>query len=126
LGRAGKPAEALVIIDEVLARCERNEERWYMPELLRIKGELVLAQGGPASQLDAEVYLIESLACSRRLQTIAWNLRSAISLAKLRRDERRNAEAQEILAPVYARFTEGFDTADVKQGKALLDTLLVS
>ena len=110
-------------IDEALARAERNEERWYQPELLRIKGEIVLRQGLPNAPEEAEKYFVESLDWSRRQETIAWQLRAATSLARLYRRENRTGEARNILAPVYAGFSEGLDTADLREARGLLDLL---
>ena len=103
LGRVGRAEEGLRAIDEALARAERNEERWYQPELLRIKGEIVLRQGLPNAPEEAERYFVELLDWSRRQETIAWQLRAATSLARLYRRENRTGEARNILAPVYAQ-----------------------
>jgi predicted ATPase len=92
-----------------------------MPELLRIKGE-VLLQRKPNAR-DAEDQFLQSVAWARRQGALSWELRSTTSLARLWRDQARTKEAHELLAPVYHRFTEGFDTVDVKAAKALVESL---
>jgi tetratricopeptide (TPR) repeat protein len=123
LGRAGQAAEGLVAIDEALALCERDEERWCVAELLRIKGELVLLEGGPDAEEAAEDHFTQALDWARRQGALSWELRAGTSLARLWRDQNRTRAAREILAPVYDRFTEGFETVDLKAAKLLLDGL---
>jgi predicted ATPase len=120
LGRAGRPDEGLAAIEAALARCERNDERWYFPELLRIRGEILLREGKPDATEKAEQCFREAFDWSQQQETAAWRLRAAISLAKLYRTENRDREAQSILTEAYAPFTEGFDTADLREAKALL------
>ena len=114
---------ALETIEEVLARCTARDERWYLAELLRIKGELMLLQNAANTPAVAEEYFLEALDCAHRQYALSWELRTATSLARLWQNRRRAAEARELLHPVYHRFTEGFDTADLKSAKALLDIL---
>jgi predicted ATPase len=90
-----------------------------MPELLRVKGGLHLAMPGP-NVVDAETSLIRSLELSRRQGAHAWELRTASDLAKLMIDRGERDRARELLQPVFARFTEGFDTADLKAAEGLL------
>jgi predicted ATPase len=123
LGRAGQIADGLVSIDEVSARSERTEERWLVAELLRIKGELLLAQDAPEAAPAAEDNFRQALDWAHRQGALSWELRAGTSLARLLRDQGRSAEALALLQPVYDRFTEGFDTADLKTAKALLDAL---
>jgi predicted ATPase len=123
LGRVGRAEEGLAAVDEALARCERNDERWYQAELLRIKGGLVLRQGGRGAANKAVQYFIESLDWSRRQRTIAWELRAATSLARLRHLQKRNVDAREVLSPVYARFDEGLETTDQLEARELLASL---
>ena len=122
LAAIGDVEEGLATIDEALERAERNGEAWYMPELLRIKGEVLLSCREP-NAIDAEDQFFQSLAWARRQGALSWELRSATSLARLWRDQARTKEAHELLAPVYDRFTEGFDTVDVKAAKALVESL---
>ena len=121
LGRAGQIAQGLDAIDEALARCERNEERWCVAELLRIKGELLLLQGGFGAAAAVEDHYRQALGWARRQGALSWELRAATSLARLLRDQNRSTEAIALLAPIYNRFTEGFETADLKVAKALID-----
>jgi predicted ATPase len=123
LGRAGQAAEGLVAIDEALALSESDEERWCVAELLRIKGELLLSEGGPDAAEAAEDYFGQALDWARRQGALSWELRSATSLARLWRDQNRTRAAREILAPVYDRFTEGFETADLRTAELVLDGL---
>jgi predicted ATPase/DNA-binding winged helix-turn-helix (wHTH) protein len=123
LGSAGEVALGLQTVDEAIARCEARDERWYVTELLRGKGELFLLQGGPAAAAAAEGYFRQALDWARRQGALSWELRAARSLARLLGDKGRFADATALLQPVYDRFTEGFDTADLKAAKALLDAL---
>ncbi len=118
---AGQVAQGLVMIDEALARSERNEERWCLAELLRIKGELVLLKGAAKAAVAAEDHFLHAVDWAHRQGALSWELRAATSLARLWQQQDRAAEAREFLAPVYDRFTEGFDTADVKAAKTLLN-----
>jgi predicted ATPase len=122
LGRAGQIAEGLEAIDEALARSERNEDRWCVAELLRIRGELLLSQGAPGAAATAEDHFRQALDWARQQGALSWELRTATSLARLRRDQYRSTEAIALLAPTYNRFTEGFETADLKTAKALIDS----
>jgi predicted ATPase/DNA-binding winged helix-turn-helix (wHTH) protein len=121
LGRAGQIADGLAAIEEALARSERNEERWVVAELLRIKGELLLLQGGSRAAAAAEDHYQQGLDWARRQGALSWELRAATSLARLLYDENRSTEAMALLAAIYNRFTEGFETADLKAAKALID-----
>jgi predicted ATPase len=107
-------------IDEALERCERSEERWCLPELLRIKGELLRLEGTADAIQAAEDHFKQALEWARRQEALSWELRAATSLAELwlRRDK--TAEADQLLSSVYNRFTEGFETADLKAARALI------
>jgi predicted ATPase/DNA-binding winged helix-turn-helix (wHTH) protein len=120
LGRAGKADEGLSIIDEALARSERDEERGCVAELLRIKGELILREGAPQAATAAERHFLHSLDWARRQGALSWELRTSTSLARVQHDQGRIAEARSLLQSVYDRFTEGFETADLKIAKAYL------
>jgi predicted ATPase/DNA-binding winged helix-turn-helix (wHTH) protein len=122
LGRDGKAAEGLSVIDEVLARCDRSEERWCVAELLRVKGELILREGVPQAATAAEEHFLQSLDWARRQGALSWELRTSTSLARLQHDQGRIAEARSLLQSVYDRFSEGFETADLKTAKAYLDS----
>jgi predicted ATPase len=121
LGRAGQIAQGFEAIDEALARSERNEDRWCVAELLRIRGELLLLQGVPGAAAAAEDHYQQALGWARRQGALSWELRAATSLARLLRDQNRSTEAIALLTPIYNRFTEGFETADLKTAKALID-----
>src|SRR6202030_3770417 len=121
LGRAGQIAQGLEAIDEALARSERNGDRWSVAELLRIRGELLLLQGGFSAAAAAEDHYQQALGWARRQGALSWELRAATSLARLLRDQNRSTEAIALLTPIYNRFTEGFETADLNAAKTLID-----
>jgi predicted ATPase len=121
LGKAGQIADALDAIDDAIARAERTEELWQIAELLRVKGELLLLQGAQGAAARAEDHFRQALDWARRQGALSFELRAATSLARLLRDQGRSADALALLQPVYDRFTEGFETADLKAAKALLD-----
>jgi predicted ATPase len=122
-GRAGQIVEGLGAIEEALARSERNEERWYVAELLRIKGELLLLRPDDDSAAKAEALFMESLDWAQRQQTPSWELRTATSLARLWLGQNQSARARDLLAPIFAHFTEGFNTADLRAARQLLNEL---
>jgi predicted ATPase len=123
LAGAGQIAEGLGTIDDALARCERFDERWYIAELLRVKGELELHSQPAAAPSVAEGYFLQSIDWARRQSALSWELRAATSLARLRHQQNRITEARGLLAPVYDRFTEGFETADLRGANALLEAM---
>lgn len=123
LGRSGDITAGSAAIDEALALSERNEERWCASELLRIKGDLLLLEDKPGAAPEAEAHFRLSLEWARRQGALSWELRTGMSLARLRQRQRRTGEARDVLAPIYARFTEGFDTADLAMARRLLDEL---
>jgi predicted ATPase len=97
--------------------------RWYVAELVRIKGDLLLQQAEDRSILAAEDCFREALEVARQQGALSWELRSALSLARLRVKQDRPDEARQVLAPVYDRFTEGFGTADLRAARAMLELL---
>ena len=117
---AGRVDESMTLLDEASQIVERTEERWFAAELNRHKGQLLLEQGHSAA---AEELFRKALSIAEEQGAKLWELRAAASLARLRRDQGRHAEARDLLAPVYGWFTEGFDTADLKEAKSLLDEL---
>jgi len=110
----------LILLGEALELVERTGERWFAAELNRHKGELLLRQGHTEA---AEKLYCKALSIAREQGAKLWELRAAVSLARLGRDQCRRAEARDLLAPVYGWFTEGFATPDLKDAKALLDEL---
>jgi predicted ATPase len=115
---AGQIGEALTLLDEALQIVERTGERWFAAELNRHKGRLLLRQGHAEA---AEKRYRKALSIAEGQDAKLWELRAAMSLARLRRDQGRPAEARDLLAPIYGWFTEGFDTPDLKEAKAVLD-----
>jgi predicted ATPase/DNA-binding winged helix-turn-helix (wHTH) protein len=123
LAGLGRLTEALATIDEALARADRGGECYYVAELLRIKGELLLQETRDQSIAAAEECFHGAIDVAGEHGALFWELRAALSLARLRIRQDRHDDARQILAPVYDRFTEGFGTADLKQAKALLQQL---
>ena len=117
---AGKIEEGLTLLDDALQDLDRTGMRWLAAELNRHKGGLLLQQGHPEA---AEELYRKALGIAQEQDAKLWELRAATSLARLRHDEGRHAEGRDLLAPVYGWFTEGFDTPDLKEAKALLDEL---
>jgi len=117
---AGQTRDAMTQLDEALEIVERTGERWFAPKLYRHKGQLLLGQGH--SKAAEELYYTAS-SIAREQHAKLWEFRTAMSLAQLRRDQRRRAEARDLLAPVYGWFTEGFATPDLKEAELLLEAL---
>ena len=123
LAGLGRLSEAHATIEEAIERSNREEERWWLAELLRIKGELLLKEATAQPFPAAEDCFVGAIDLAREQGALFWELRAALSLTRLLRDQGRPAEAMALLQPVYDRFTEGFETADLKAAKALLDAL---
>jgi len=117
---SGQIEEAAAQLDDALQIIERTGERWFEAELHRHKGELMLRLGHTEP---AEDLYRKALGIAKEQQAKLWELRAAASLARLHRDQGRQVEARNLLAPVYGCFTEGFDTPDMKEAKALLEEL---
>src|SRR5262249_11885066 len=117
---AGQVEEGLTLLDDAMQIAERKGERWFEADLYRHKGERALGQARPQA---AEELYHRALAIAREQDAKLWELRAAASLARLHRDQRRRAEARDLLTPVYGWFTEGFDTPDLKEAKLLLEGL---
>jgi predicted ATPase len=117
---AGHIGEGLALLDDALEIVGRTGERWFAAELNRHKGRLLLQQGHAEA---AEQLYRKALSIAREQEAKLWELRAAVSLARLRRDQDRRAEALDLLAPVYGWFTEGFATPDLQEAKALLGEL---
>jgi predicted ATPase len=114
--------EARRSIDEALTLIEKTEDRWCEAEATRVAGEIALKPPEPDAP-KAEAYFERALAVARQQQAKSWELRAAMSLARLWREQGKPQQARELLAPIYGLFTEGFDTRDLKDAKALLDDL---
>ena len=118
----GQLNDAWRCIDDAIEKVERSKEKWCEAEVHRIAGEIALKSLAPDSE-KAEAYFGRALAVARQQRAKSWELRAAMSMARLWRDQGKRDEARNLLAPVYGWFTEGFDTLDLKEAKALLDEL---
>jgi predicted ATPase len=118
----GQVDEGLHLLAEDLAVVDTTGERYYEAELHRLHGVLLLRQAVPdASQ--AEACFQRALDVARHQQAKSWELRAAMSLSRLWQQQGKRAAAHELLAPVHGWFTEGFDTADLQEARALLEEL---
>jgi predicted ATPase len=137
-GRSGRVDAGLEALAEARVLVDKTGERFYEAEIYRLTGELLLQTGvrgvasgrgtqrvarRPPRAAEAETYFHQALAVARRQQAKSWELRVAMSLARLWQQQGQRAQARELLAPIYTWFTEGFDTADVQEAKALLESL---
>ena len=118
---AGRAEEGLSAAEEGLAEVERTGDVRHEAELYRLRGELLLTLGEDAEEVES--CFREAIAVAQRQEARSWELRATVSLARLLRGQDRGAEAQEALAAIYGWFTEGFDTVDLKEAKALLEEL---
>jgi predicted ATPase len=123
LGHSGQVSEGLAQINEAIERSEQTEECWLISDLLRIKGERLLLQSTQGAATKAEDHFRQALDWAHQQGALSLELRAATSLARLLRNQGRPADAAALLMPVYARFTEGCDTADLNAAKGLLDEL---
>jgi predicted ATPase len=120
LASAGNSDAALATIQDALTQVDRGGEHWCQAELLRVKGEVLLRQASVAA---AEECFRQALGVADQQGALAWSLRAAMSLSRLRIDQGRPADARALVAPVHDRFTEGFQTADLLAAATMLDTL---
>jgi predicted ATPase len=120
--RGAHAGEGLAVVAEALTCVETTGERYAEAELHRLKGELLLKRTLPDAH-QAEACFQQALAIARRQQAKSWELRAAVSLSRLWQQQGKRDEARELLAPIYGWFTEGFDTADLQEAKALLNDL---
>jgi predicted ATPase len=118
----GQFDDACRCIGEALTTLQTTKERWFEAEANRIAGEIALKSPQPVAA-KAEAYFKRALAIAHQQQAKSWELRAAMSMARLWRDQGKRDEARNLLAPVYGWFTEGFDTLDLKEAKILLDEL---
>ena len=110
------------MLTEALTLVDTTGERWYEPELYRLKGELLLQQNSD-NQAEAENCFHQAIAIAQNQQAKSFELRAATSLTRLWQQQGKRQEAHDLLAPIHNWFTEGFDTADLKDAKVLLDAL---
>jgi predicted ATPase/DNA-binding winged helix-turn-helix (wHTH) protein len=123
LAGQGRHGDALIAVEQGLVAAERGGERWSVAELLRIKGECLLEEESERSDVEAENCFARALDVARQQGALFWELRAAMGLARKRNGQGRAADARQVLASVYDRFTEGFETADLKAAERLLATL---
>ncbi len=123
-GKGRQTGEGLRVLDEALAFMHERDERHYETELYRLKGEFLLAQESERRRgEEAEEYFRQALALARQRQAKSFELRAAMSLCRLWQQQGKRPAAQQLLAEIYAWFTEGFATPDLQEAKALLDVL---
>ena len=135
-GKEGQTEEGLSVLTEALAQVDASGERWHEAELYRLRGELLREQEGkrqrakilspqpltPSTQ-DAEACFLKATEIARRQQAKSLELRAATSLARLWQQQGKQKEAHHLLSEIYGWFTEGFDTKDLQEAKALLEEL---
>ena len=121
-GTLGQFDDAWLCISEAMTAVETTNERWWEAEVHRVAGEIALKSPEPDTA-KAEACFNQALAVARQQQAKSWELRAAMSLARLRRDKGKVSEARELLAQVYGWFMEGFHTRDLKEAEAFLETL---
>ena len=120
--KSGHDEAALQAVERALAICEDSGERWAMPEVLRSKAHLLLS-ARRADDAEIEGILLQSLEIARRQQARCWELRTSYDLSRLWQHRGQSKKALELLQSVYDQFTEGFDTADLRDAQKLLRTL---
>jgi len=121
-GKLGQVGEGLKLVEEALARAHDTAELAHEPELHRVKGELLL-KPDPPNTAEPEQCFHTAIEHSRKHRAKSWELRAIISLARLLIKQRKRDQARAMLAEIYGWFTEGFDTADLKDARALLEEL---
>jgi predicted ATPase len=123
-GKGDQAARGLSLLDEALASIRQSDERHYEPEIYRLKGELLATpEGGCQQAAEAEACLGQALALARQRQAKSLELRAAITLSRLWQRRGKCAEAYQLLAEIYAWFTEGFAASDLQEARTLLDAL---
>nr|ART36305.1 C584 [uncultured bacterium] len=132
LGKARQHDEPLGILENALALVSKNGQRYYEAELYRLKGELLLMQskcGGASADPDRTVVALaedcfnEAIKIAQQQKAKSWELRAVMSLARLYQNRGKQAKARHLVTQIYDRFTEGFDTVDLREARALLDEL---
>src|SRR5262249_43789825 len=135
-GKTGQVEEGLTTLDEALAAGDRTGGRWYEAELYRLKGELTLQKESQKAkgkrekskmendaQDEGEACFIKAIGIAQKQQAKSWELRASTSLARLWQQQGKKAEAHSLLSNIYNWFTEGFDTKDLQEARALLEEL---
>jgi predicted ATPase len=122
-GRVGQPEAGRTVLAEALALVEQTGQRIYEAELHRLQGELMVLHAGAEGSAEAEPCFQRALDVARHQEAKALELRAVRSLSRFWQHQGKRAEAYELLAPVYSWFSEGFDTADLQEAKALLEEL---
>ena len=118
----GQFDDARRCIDEAMTAVETTKERWGEADIHRIAGEIALSSP-QRDAAKAQAYFERALTVARSQQAKSWELRAAMSLARLWRDQGRRDDARDLLAPIYGWFTEGLGTLDLREARALLDEL---
>lgn len=121
LDKAGQWDDALGALEDAFAESRRNDEHWWDAELYRLRGELMLARGGDVAKVESQFH--QALEIAQMQQGKSLELRAAMSLARLWLSQERKADARRLLVPLYAWFTEGFDTPDLQAAQALISEL---
>ena len=121
--KMGDHSNGLILIEKSLRAINVSDEHWHEAELYRLQGQLILSQGKPDAESQAEISFQKSLTVARQQEAKSWELRTATNLAKLWHKQGNSRQALDLLTPVYQWFTEGFDTKDLKDAKALLKQL---
>jgi predicted ATPase len=129
-GKRGQAEEGLTVLAEALGVVDKNEERFYEAELYRLKGTLTLQQFQVQSskfkeaEAEAEACFLKAIDVARKQQAKSLELRAVMSLSRLWQQQGKKKEAHEMLAEIYGWFTEGFETKDLQEAKALLEELV--
>ncbi len=121
-GKWGQNKEGLDIIEGALAAIDMTKERWYEAEICRLRGELILALS-QENQFEAETCFRRAIDIARQQGARSWELRAVMSLSRLLQRQGKKEEALKVLSTIYSQFTEGFDTRDLKDARALIDEL---
>ena len=120
--QVGRIDEGLQVLDDAQRSIDARGERWWEAEIRRLRGELLLSQSA-ATANDAEAFIEQALKISRSQEALSLELRAATSLARLWQQRNRHDDARRLLGDCYASFNEGFDTADLRDAKQLLESL---
>jgi predicted ATPase len=123
LGQTGDFGLALATIEQAMAQARGHQEHWCVPEILRVRGEILLLQPAPNREDEVERYFTESFNLAQKQEALSWQLRAALSLARFQHVYHRSGQGSNALAQTYAAFNEGFGTTDLAAAKQLLTVL---